>query len=280
MIGDESMYENFWGLTRKPFQNRFDSELFFGQGAFRTCLLKLQYVLDRELGAGLLVGETGVGKSSLASMIATVNPEKFTPVVQTVFPQMTPVEFLRYLATEMEAEEEEQPLHLGLDHALRRVELLMKRHTAEGRHPILLVDEAHLVSDDRLFQSLHLLLNLREKNRANFSLFLVGEPNLVPRLARMPQLNDRIEMKTLLPAMTEPMTAAYVKHRFAAAGGKRNPFTSEALTTVFELSRGICRRVNRLSDLALLVASADRQEQITADDIEAVAADIASSIAA
>ena len=45
---------------------------------------------------------------------------------------------------------------------------------------------------------------------------------------------------------------------------------AEAVPTLFELTRGIARQINRLGDLALLVGFAEEQQTLTAAHFEAV----------
>jgi type II secretory pathway predicted ATPase ExeA len=68
---------------------------------------------------------------------------------------------------------------------------------------------------------------------------------------------------------------SYVSHRMAVAGGSGMIFEPSALETLFLLTRGVPRRINRLCDLALLVGFAEEQPAICAEHIEAVAKELA-----
>ena len=50
------MYESYWQLTSKPFENDMDTRLYFGSDPHEASLLKLRYLIENRKGAGLLVG--------------------------------------------------------------------------------------------------------------------------------------------------------------------------------------------------------------------------------
>jgi type II secretory pathway predicted ATPase ExeA len=56
---------------------------------------------------------------------------------------------------------------------------------------------------------------------------------------------------------------------------EQSPFEPSAFDTLYELSGGIPRRINRLCDLALLVGYADNLRSITAEHLESVSEEIA-----
>ncbi|HID23027.1 MAG TPA: hypothetical protein EYP14_11585 [Planctomycetaceae bacterium] len=145
----------------------------------------------------------------------------------------------------------------------------------DGRHPVLIIDDAHLIEDPRVFHALHLLLNFQyHKSRIRFSLILVGEPVLLGRLARFGPLNDRLAIKSVLQPLSEEETAAYVRHRLQTAGAEAEIFDEPALRQLHVASDGVPRRINRLCDLALLVGFADKLSTLSASQIEAVAEEV------
>jgi general secretion pathway protein A len=96
----------------------------------------------------------------------------------------------------------------------------------------------------------------------------------------MPQLNDRIAVRSIVDPLSHEDTLGYIAHRLQAAGAKREIFDPHAVEALHERSGGIPRRINRLADLALVVGYADQLDSIGAREIEAVAEDIPPAIAA
>jgi type II secretory pathway predicted ATPase ExeA len=63
------------------------------------------------------------------------------------------------------------------------------------------------------------------------------------------------------------------------AGREKEIFTKDAHTSIFELSGGIPRRINRLCDLSLLVGYAENLTKLTAAEIEAVSDELLTTAA-
>jgi general secretion pathway protein A len=203
-------------------------------------------------------------------------PATNRPFVRLVFPQLTPAELLAYLAVELGGTADGQ----GLDRTLLEIQRLLRHYAERGQQPVIVIDEAHLIDDALVFQALRLLLNFQQpQSGLAFSLILSGQPELLPRLARMPQLDERITAKSLLRALSFEETVAYVSHRLAAGGVDRPVFDPAALQTLFELSGGIPRRINRLCDLGLLVGYADNSPRIAPEQLEAVHEDLCATAA-
>jgi MSHA biogenesis protein MshM len=282
------VYLEHWGLSRLPFRDEADPDLYFPGESFEAALLKMRYVVENGLGAGLLVGDVGTGKSYLTRLLDARLPSGRGPVVRLVFPRPTSEEFLADLAAELAEHVADEPttasprerFPLGVDGAIRRVLRLLDTLAAEGRHPVVVVDEVHLLDDVRLLHTLHLLLNHQPHGRLEFTLLLVGLPIVIPRIERVPQLDDRIAARALVRRMTRRETADYVAHRLEVAGGTASPFDAAATTALFERSGGLPRRVNRLCDMALLVGYADHRRSISADVVEGVAEELVTARAA
>jgi MSHA biogenesis protein MshM len=271
------MYEQHWGLGRAPFRNTADPAFFFRSATHQAALLKLRYAAENRLGACLLAGGVGYGKTCVASMLAHELGETFRPAIHVRFPQLGPAELLSHLAVELGREQPQADSDLpvgsgesGLDATVRTIERHVCRHAAAGRRPLIVVDDAHLISDQRVFQTLQLLLNFQQQEVCDFTLILVGERTLLGRIGRMPQLNDRLGIKALLRPLSREETFDYVAHRLEAGGAGTTMFDPAALETVFEQSGGVPRKINRLCDLSLLVGYADGLSSVTSAEIEAV----------
>lgn len=269
------MYEQFWNLNCNPFDNDADPEFFYPGQTHQAALLKMRYVVEHRQGAGILVGGSGYGKTYLAHRLAHELGEVAGPFAHVVFPRMTPPELLAYLAVELGAESaatgEGQS---GLDRTVRQLEWQLARHTEQGRHPVIIFDEAHLAEDERFLQTIHLLLNFRRPPKCDFSVILLGERMLLGQVQRVVPLDERIAIKSLLAPLSQDETAAYVRHRLETAGAERPIFDPGALETLFELSGGVPRKINRLCDLGLLVGFADEMDGLSAGDVEAVSEEL------
>ncbi len=274
------MYESFWGLTGRPFDQSLAPSFFFPSTTHEAARLKLRYAIEHQLGTAVLCGGIGTGKTAVATMLQHELPASCGPVVHLLFPQMGPGEFLGYLAAKLGAPDRTQDRHAGIDLALERIEGRLRAFGQHGRKPTIIVDEAHLIDDLRALECLQLLLNFQQDPASSFSLVLVGGISLLGRLQRIPQFHERIAVQSVVEALPPVETAAYVGHRMSAAGCTREIFDERALAALAEHSGGIPRRINRLADLALLMAYADQLPGVGPEEIRAAAMELPTAIAA
>lgn len=263
------MYETYWQLKQKPFDNVADPRFYYPGESHQSALLKLRYAIENRRGGALLAGPSGCGKTMLTTMLPSILGETFSPLVRLVFPQMATDELLAYVADELDGGQSnaETP---SVQTSIRRIERTLAANNEQGRHAVLVVDESHLLDSLQTFEALRLLLNFEPGGTPALTLLLVGEPAILPVLDRMPQWEERLGVKCLLRPLSEPETAAYVEHRLRVAGATRSIVEPDAMSTLHELTHGIPRRINRLCDLALLIGYAEEQAMLSAQHFEAV----------
>ena len=263
------MYKAYWQLHTRPFENATDSRFYYPSEVHQGALLKLRYAVENQRGAALLAGAAGSGKTMLIQSLKRQLDPSYTPFVHLVFPQMSVRELLSYLAAEIGA----LPGPTGavpVDESVRHLQHFLIENARRGNHAVLAIDEAQLLIDTGALETLRLLLNFEGETHPALTLLLIGQPQLLPALERMSSLEARLGVKCLLRPLNLEETVSYVNHRLTAAGATHELFSHEALSTLYQLSGGNPRRINRLSDLALLIGYAEEQVRINAPQIEAV----------
>lgn len=266
------MYEAFWQLETKPFENTSDARFYFPGEAQQGALLKLRYAVENHRSAALLSGGSGLGKTLLVQALFRQLDDKFAPRVHLVFPDMPPSQLLAYLADALTGERSHAAPTIS--HSVGRIEMTLAEAAEAGWHPVIVVDEAHLLRDTSALDAIRLLLNFEFQGRPAMTLLLVGQPSILPALDRMPDLEERLGAKSLLRPLTREETEGYIQHRLAAAGARRTIFRDDALAAVHRISHGNPRRINRLCDLALLIGFAEEHATLGAPQIEAVAEEL------
>ncbi|MBC8289228.1 MAG: AAA family ATPase [Planctomycetes bacterium] len=266
------MYLQYWNLDRPPFECDFHPTFFFRSRSHQAALLKLRYLIEGNKGAGLLVGDTGAGKSFLTSFLAAELDSNFEPFVTLHYPLLNPTELIAWLAAELGAGAELHDSEQTVDRLLLSLKSALSHHSENERHPVIVLDDAHLIEDSRVFQTLQLILNLRHETP--FTVILTGQPSLLTQVAQVPALDQRLGARSLLKPFSREETAAYIRHRLLVAGLQSDVFAAEALNEIHELSGGLPRQINRLADLALLVGYADNLSALEPQVIGSVAAEI------
>jgi general secretion pathway protein A len=266
------MYEAYWKLTARPFDEVIDPRSYYPSEIHQAALLKLRYAVENRRGAALLCGAPGTGKTLLINTLRRQLPETCAPLVHVVFPTLTPRELVAYLADQVGAAPAANKD--ALDEHVHRLQAFLAQNAAQGRQAVLAIDEAHLLVEEGLLDTVRLLLNFEVEGRPAWTLLLVGQPTLLPVVDRMSAFEDRLAVKCLLRPLTLDETISYVSHRMKAAGARREIFTHDALMTLQQITSGYPRRINRVCDLALLIGFAEELRNISASHIEAVASEL------
>ncbi len=269
------MYSHYWNLDSQPFENTLDPAFFFPSQTHQSALLKLRYMLENRKGAGVLVGPTGSGKTFLVHRLADGLVPHAGPWVHVVFPRMSADDLLNYLATQLgHAASTSTDNRLSRSAALQNIEQSLVEHTQQGRHPVIVVDDAHLIDDAEALQTLELLLNFQRSPHCDFSLILLGDRLLLSRIGRLPRLDERVVVRSMLQPLSQAEVARYIRFRLEVSGVRNPMFEAAAIDEIAQLSGGIPRRINRLADLALLVGYADERTTLSAEDVTAVSEEL------
>jgi len=278
------MYQAHWGLKSRPFDSWLEPSFYYPSDSHQAALLKLHYAIESRRSVAVLCGEPGLGKTMLLDAVFAQLPSFVTPTVRIVYPAMPPEQLLRYIARQI-APQESTDILGGIGQSIETIERILRHNVGESQHAVIAIDEAHLLENFGSLEPLRLLLNLAtELSRAESALTLVltGSATLLSHLARHSALDDRVAVRCVLERFSAEQTAAYIRFRLHAAGwDKPIMMDDEAISLIQELTLGAPRRINRVCDLALMVAYAQDNSKVDASTIEAANAELTSrSIAA
>jgi type II secretory pathway predicted ATPase ExeA len=260
------VFEEFFGLSAKPFGKTPDPSFLYESNQHREALARLEYAVE-EKELALLTGDIGSGKTTLSrALLDRVGDTR--PIILVINPRLTPTQLLRAVAR-----------GLGIEPARFRNDLLDQIHTRlfelyeEKREPVLMIDEAQLIPSKATFDEIRLLTNFQLDDQNLLSVVLIGQPELETRLDReaYAPLRQRIGMRYSLGPLSLEETLAYIEHRIRVAGGSRNPFSRNAMEEIHLLSGGIPRLINTLATTALLDAFGEDAETIDPPRVTAAA---------
>jgi len=268
-----AMYNEHFGLTRRPFRITPDTDLFFTGAKRGEILDALIYAITAGEGIVKVVGEVGSGKTMLCRMLELRLPDR-VEVVYLANPSLTPADILYAIALEMGLDLDPETGRVQAMHALQRC--LLEKH-ATGRRVVVLVEEAQGMPIATL-EEIRLLSNLETKRDRLLQIALFGQPELDQLLDRseIRQLRERITYSFELPPLAASEIQAYRTFRMRAVGYRgRDVFRKRAYAAMADASEGLTRRVNILADKALLAAYAEdahdvrrRHVKVAIDDSE------------
>jgi type II secretory pathway predicted ATPase ExeA len=243
---DPARWLAHYGLNLPPFAKSIaDADLWVPSS--REGVVDRLVESAHERGHVTLTGEPGVGKTCVLRMLRHRLPEAGFRLTYCHNVTLGRRDFYRQLC-----------FALGLTPKATAASVFAEvtRHVnelGEARvHPVLLIDEAHLLHQDVL-DHLHILSNYAWDSAPLLSLVLVGLPELTDRmtLRRNRSLWSRVHARLALGEARPEDTAEYVEHRIKLAGASTNPFGPDALVLLHEASGGRLRDIDRIASLAL-----------------------------
>ncbi len=266
------MYEAHFGLTRRPFAETLDVSAYLPLPSRDAALRRMRYGLDGGGGAVAAFGPSGSGKTLLIRALAR---DLGTSAVDLAFPAMPASELMAFLADELRAPADRAP---GMAGSIRRIRAILSSSASRGDRPMVVVDEGHLIDDPATFEALRLLLNFASGDVPDIRLVLIGSGEMLLKMP--PSLLDRLAARCLVGTLSEAESTSYIEGRLARAGATIPLFGPSALRALYIEADGLPRRLNRLADLALLIAYARESDAPDAESVALAARDAAFDLAA
>lgn len=258
------MYQDYWNLRELPFENVPDPRFFYPATDHQKALLHMFYAINNRMGAAVLTGDTGCGKTVLSRiLIQDLSPDRYAIALMTKS-GLSPRDFLRDLLNQLGVE----PQSHAISDLRRALEVQVVKSANAGKYTVVIVDEAQAIEEDDTFAELQSLFSFQRNDRFFLTLILIGTPALKDRVANLAPLAQQVARESHLASLTREETHAYVQTRLKKAGLKRPLFDKAALDSLYGASNGIPREMNNICDIALLLGFDALAESITADQID------------
>lgn len=266
------MYENFYGLTGKPFQLNPDPAFFFGSRGHKRAYAYLQYGLYQSEGFIVITGEVGAGKTTIVrNLLEHLQSEKVV-AAQLVSTYLDADDLLRAvgLAYGLPVRAVSKAILLG------SLEAFLCKLAMDNKRALLIVDEAQNLTP-KAIEELRMLSNFQLEEKALLQSFLVGQPELRAMMQgpHMQQLRQRIIASYHLGPLDRDETQTYIEHRLKHVGWAGDPqFEPGCFEQIHLLTDGIPRRINTLCDRLLLAGFLGERHKLEPNDIEVIGREI------
>lgn len=255
-----SLVEDHFKFHRPPFPQVTDKAALLVHPSLKEAVDRLGFALERDAIA-LLTAESGCGKSTVLGHLVRELDTTAYSVVYSSLSTLKPFGLLSHLVTK-----------LGLRPRRFKGETaheLIVHCRGLAKRSLVIIDDAHLMPDDAL-EDLRLLTGDSLDKKSAFALVLAGQPLLRERLAEPHHyaLAQRIAVRARLRPLTDSEVTLFLDKHLRAAGAKSNLFEPDAVTLVFQHSRGIPRLVQNLALGALLATATANKKTVDADAVQ------------
>jgi type II secretory pathway predicted ATPase ExeA len=260
---------DFYGFQQTPFTKSIATQNLYPSCGHQEVQGRLTFALQERLPA-LITGDVGTGKSTALRAFAHSLDRNVYRVVYLSNPYLTVPSLYRQILLALQTEPA-----FGFRRLLPQFHTMVTDLARKGRYVLLIVDEAHLLPPE-LFDQLRFLLNQDMDSASAITLVLLGQPDLAHKLRFAPYeaLYQRIAIRYQLPPFDLEETAGYIKHHLRVAGRQGSVFSDSFISSVYDHTKGVARRINNLCRSALLLGASERKQILDETDLKRVILDL------
>lgn len=270
------MYEEFYGLSHKPFQLSPDPAFFYSSEHHKKAISYLKYGLSQREGFIVITGAIGTGKTTIArSLLAQVDKDNIV-AAQLVTTILNPVELLEMIVLSFGIKTDAK----NKTTLLHDFEMYLLSLHRQGKRAVLLVDEAQNLPAESV-EELRMLSNFQVGNHPLFQSFLLGQDELrtIIQAPGMEQFRQRIIASCHLQALTLDETRDYIQHRLNQAGWRGESLVSfTAFSIIHAKTQGVPRMINLFMDRLMLFGFIEELDHFNIEAIDAVISEMSGEL--
>jgi general secretion pathway protein A len=240
------MFLNHFSLNAHPFAEKVPIHWIQRDPRIDQALARLKF-FEQQGTIALLIGQTGLGKSSLLRLFIHELPQnRFNPIYLHLTP-LSANAFLRLIVTSLG----EKP-KAGKDRIFMQI---LDRINQNEKTTLLIIDETHLI-EPKTLTDLRLLISCLEDQVA-LKIVLCGQEQLRQILKRSchTDLVHRITLRFFIQPLSKDLSSAYINHRILMAGGENNIFDNIAKDLIHDYTAGVPRQINNIATACLINAA-------------------------
>ena len=255
------MFDDFYGLTARPFQLTPDPNFYFESITHRKALSYLGYGMAQGEGFIVITGEIGAGKSTLVAHLMRKVDESQLTVGQVVTSALNGEEMIHVVAQSfgLDIEGHDKAAALGA------IEEYLHEQARAGKRTLLIVDESQNLSVEAL-EELRMLSNFQLGSHPLLQVLMLGQPEFKIVLSEhegLEQFRQRVIAAHHLEAMEQGEVQAYVEHRLQCVGWQGNPAIDQRVyTEMYEATQGVPRKINQVMTRLMLLGSVEQRTRI------------------
>ncbi|AEA34103.1 ExeA family protein [Hippea maritima] len=257
------MYKEFFGFDDDPFRLTPDPGFFYSSEEHDDAIKTIEYAIKARKGLFVLVGEVGVGKTTLSRVLLNklINVE----VSLLLNPFLSADETLNYIATDFGLKIE------GKDRGKIFQELVdfFVGLYKSNKNALIIVDESQHMSFESM-EMLRQISNIEMENAKLVQILLVGQSELINKLNqdKYRQIKQRVAYWVYLKGLSLEETKAYIEFRTnQALKYRKTIFKDKAIKYIYKLTKGNPREINQLAETCLILAAANKKKKISPKEV-------------
>ncbi|MBM9519294.1 AAA family ATPase [Desulforhopalus vacuolatus] len=256
------MYDSYFNLKEKAFEARPNRDFLWNGESRRVVVEAFCEGIYEKNGFQMLIGEEGVGKTTVLQMVLDEVQEEATTLCISHIPNGM-VEFYNSILSGFGLQKE---AFTRLQFMMELSKLLKEVHE-KGRIALLVIDNAEGLRQE-FFEELRTLIGLEKDGRRLLNLLLVGRSPLISLLDQPDNriLRQKMAWHAELKPLNEIETREYIEYRLQAAGCNEPVFAEGCFPLLHTYSGGQPARLNELCT-AVLSEAAEQNAVLTPEFI-------------
>ncbi|KAF0211525.1 MAG: hypothetical protein FD167_5342 [bacterium] len=215
--------------------------------SLKSTIFKIRYTIEQRRGLACLLGDVGMGKSSVLRLIHSeyTDSESFSSsMIQT--PNFTS-EFglLKGICADLGL-----PPRNSLYNQEKELREFLFKQFESDKNTIVFIDESQRLSD-KMLELVRTMLNLETNTTKLIQIILCGQLELQERLTgkKNKAIRSRVFMAPMLDGLTLAETKAMIEFR-CEREGLVSPVPNDLYQPIYDLGRGIPREILKICDIA------------------------------
>jgi len=267
-------YEKYWHFLDLPFKVFPTGDTYFPSSTHEEGRARIFQAIRTRKRIILIAGKAGSGKTTLWKRIKGDLEKYDVPFAMGVVenPMGDFSEIVRELGESMGIASARDS-----DGLIGVLKDKLRDNVEKGATNIWLIDECQVIKDQDVWERLRLLTNWSWNGSPVLTLFLLGQPEVIPILRDKEGFTQRIGAFYVLNTLSLAETGDYIEYQLKKVNATDpNIFTEDAVHMIYQLSGGLPRNINHLCDAALLLGAIQGKDFVDARMVESVAAERAS----
>lgn len=253
----------YFGFKSEPFSSEIGAKNLLKLPSMVSVKERFDYVMNG--GVFIITGEVGSGKStSLRWSQSQYHPSQYLFLNITASGGSL-IEFYKQLCWDLDVE-----IKTGSRAGILKTFKSTIRDIAATKKQkiIIVVDEAHLLRIE-VFSELHTITQFDNDSKNLFSLVLAGQPNLLEKMTYRSSapLASRVVARTHLGHLNQDQLGVYLQHHLEVSGVKKQLFSDQAITAIYQGAGGVLRKSNFLARGGLIAAAMEKESVVSAEHI-------------
>ncbi|MXP28951.1 AAA family ATPase [Porphyrobacter algicida] len=259
------MYEQFYGLSCRPFEANIDAVEYFPGLTFRKAITTIGHGLNKGGGVVLVTGSKGAGKSSLLLHLRDKLEAEAVTLAMLSVAELGAQGMLEGVLQGFALDDPET----HSESPFAALDLFCQDEARRGSRVLVLADDAQAAGEDGLL-ALQELGRLRLGDRPLVQMVLTGGLDFAETIAEIEglgELRERLTVEYTLDGLMVDEIEPYVDGRLKWAGWEGGPVLAPSIAgQLHEATAGNPEAINRIMT-RLLEHGADREMEILNSDL-------------